>query len=432
MYKYIPFIALISYILLFAETSQNINNDIILENADSLVGSTFNEQSYREFYGNVVLKHRDVIVKSKYAKQYIEQNKADLLGNVKIEQNTMLLLSPKIHYDGNAAFAYAYDSVKIIDKKTVLKATEGSYDIKNYIADFIINVNIEDDSINIFANRIVYNRATRVSKAFGDVFIKGKFTDVLITADTIYSFPNDNYYAAFGKPVLYKIDTTYITDSLDSYNTMAKYDTLTISADTMEAFRNTSNEYYKFSGNVELVKGDIMTKSNEAIYSKDSIILNHKPIVWYKQSQLYADSIIIKLKDNKVKNLYAFNNSIMVMVHDSIEKNRFNQIVGKDIIIDIDSATVQSVYSNGDAKSLYFFADDKGENGVDRKSTDSIRIKFDNGEVDKIYWIGTTIAEFIPENLIFDDPMKFNLPLFQWNEDKPKQKQLILRANMKK
>lgn len=431
MIKHISILFITSVLYLFSTNLQVENNDIILENADSLIGTALDNFTFREFYGNVKLKHRDVIVKCNYAKQYIEQNKADLLGNVKINQNTMLLQSPRINYDGNLGFAYAYDSVSIIDLKTRLTANEGTYDVKNYIADFLVDVEIEDDSVKIFADRIIYNRQNRISKAYGDVFIKGKFTDVLITADTIISNPNKNYSLAFGEPILYKIDTTFIDDTLDIENQLMQFDTLTITADTMESFREPENEFYKFSKNVEIVKGDIIAKSDEAIYSKDLIILKNKPIVWYGETQLYADSIIIKLENNNLKNIYTYKNSIMVTRHDSTDNERFNQISGIDIIIDLDSSKISGMTAIGEAKSLYYFLDDNDNNGVDRKSTDTIKVKFDAGEVDKIHWIGLTVGEFFPENLVFDEPQKFNLPLFKWNDNKPKRKNLILRSSVK-
>jgi len=431
MTKYIFIFLITSIIYLLSATMQNSNDEIILENADSLIGTTFDNLSFREFYSNVKLKHRDVIVKCNYAKQFIEQNKADLLGNVRINQNTMLLQSPRIHYDGNLGFAYAYDSVSIIDLKTKLSANEGTYDVKNYIADFLVDVEIEDDSVKIFADRIIYNRKNRISKAYGDVVIKGKFTDVIITADTIVTNPNENYSIAFGEPILFKIDTTFTEDSLDIENQIMIFDTLTITSDTMESFREPYNEYYKFTQNVEIVKGDIIAKSMEAIYTKDLIILKNKPIVWYGETQLFADSIIIKLENNNLKNIYTYNNSIMVTRHDSTDKERYNQISGVDIIIDIDSSQIVGMTAIGEAKSLYYFMDDNENNGVDRKSTDTIRVKFDGGEVDKIYWVGMTVGEFFPENLVFDEPPKFNLPLFKWNENRPKRKNLLLRSNVK-
>ncbi len=430
MIKYILIFSSLSIIYILANTLQDTNNNIILDYADSLVGTTINESSYREFYGNVKLRHRDVVVKCNYAKQYIEQNLADLQGNVRITQNTMLLQSPKIHYNGNSGFAYAYDSVKITDTKTQLKAREGSYDVKNYIADFIVNVSIEDDSVRILANRIIYNRINRISKAFGDVIIKGKFTDIIISADTIQSYPNQNYSIAYGKPILFKIDTTISKDTIELDKKIIKYDTLTISSDTMQSYRNPGNEYYRFVGNVEIVKGEIFSKCKEALYSKDLIILKDSPIVWYNNLQLYADSIIIKLENNNLKNIYAFNNAIMVTPHDTNDNQRYNQISGKDITIDIDSSQISKLLSVGQAKSLYYFADENGNNGVDRKSTDTIQIQFDESNIDKIYWIGQTVADFYPENLVFDEPQQFNLPLFKWNNNPPKRKSFILKPNI--
>ncbi len=399
-------------------------DEIILQNADSLIGINLNDASFREFFGNVKFKHRDVSAKCNYAKQYINENRADMQGNVVINQNTMILLSPKVSYFGNTSLAFAYDSVTILDKKTSLVAKSGVYDVKNQIADFTGKVKVEDDSAIIYSNRIIYQRKTRISHAYGNVFVKGKFTDVILTADTVLSIPNENYSIATSNPILFQIDTIITNDPNDDELQIINFDTLTISADTMEAFRSPENEHYKFKGNVEIVRGDISAKCPEAVLFKDRIILERKPTLWYGTTQFYSDSIIIEIPEKKLKKIYGYKNSIMVTMNDSTDNERYNQISGSDIIINIDSSKIKSLESFGEAKSLYFFNDEQGDNGADRKSTDTIRVNFSDGEVDKIHWIGLTTGEFIPENFVFDNPKQFNLPLFKWNEEKPKKKLL--------
>jgi len=404
---------------------QNQYSEIELINADSLVGLNLNDISTREFFWNVKFRHKDVNVKSDYAKQYINENKVELIGNVVITQNTLNLFSPKINYNGNSNIAYALDSVSIIDLKTNLIAKSGIYYTNTNIADFTGDVKVEDDSVIIYASRIIYERQSRISKAYDRVLMIGKFNNVKLIADTVLNYPNQNYSIAYSNSILFKIDTTKTIDSLDDDKIIFNFDTISISADTMESFRQLNNEYYKFSNNVEIYRNNFSARSDLVIYKKDTIILKDNPIVWYENTQLIADSIIISLINNKLQKLEGFNNAIIITDHDSTDKERYNQISGNKIIINFDTnSKIINILSVGNSKSIYYLADEKGNNGLDRKSTDSINIEFNNNEIEVIYWLGTTVGEFIPENFIFDNPSSYNLPQFRIENNKPKKKLL--------
>ena len=420
----------------FQPYKAGINNDIILKNADSLIGSNVVNQSFREFYGNVILLHKDIIAKSDFAKQNLDANTADMKGHVVITQNSMTLKSPKIFYDARNSMAYADDSVSIEDKRTFLRADQGIYSTKNQVADFYGHVYIDDDSATIFAKHIIYERKTRNSFAYGNVKIFGKFTNVILTGDTVISIPEEKYSYACGKPVMYQIDTL-ISDKISPLDSSIykeiKFDTLTVSADSMLAYRLEGNEHYIFKGNVEITRGPVAAKSSLATFYKDKeiIILQNKPVVWYDSTQLFADSILISLPKKELREIRAYVDAIAVTKTDSLEQERLNQISGKVIIINIDSSKISGLTAIGEAKSLYFFGDEKGNNGVDKKSTDSIKVQFKDGQVENIIWLGMSVSEFFPENLVFTNPKDFYLPLFKWNNLRPKKRNVLIDNNYK-
>jgi lipopolysaccharide export system protein LptA len=422
------FAAIIVIDLLAFQSNQTENgNEIILKSADSLHGSNVVNQSYRELFGNVILLHKDIKAKSDFAKQNLDANTAEMRGNVIITQNTMTMKSPKIFYDAKNSMSYADDSVSIEDKRTYLRADQGIYSTKNMVADFTGHVYINDDSATIYAEHIIYERKTRNSFAYNKVKIFGKFTNVILTGDTVYNVPEEKFSYAGGNPVLYQIDTvTYDKISpVDSTKfSEIRFDTLTVSADSMLAYRLEGNEHYIFKGNVEIIRGLVSAKCSQAIYYKDKeyIVLQNKPIVWYDSTQLYGDSILISLPKKELREIKAFKDAIAITKTDSIDQDRLNQISGREIFIKIDNSKISGLKAIGDAKSLYFFGDEKGSNGVDKKSTDSIQVVFLNGEVENIIWLGMSVSEFFPENLVFTNPKEYNLPLFKWNEQKPKKK----------
>ena len=402
---------------------------IELKYADSLVGSLTPGMEFREFYGNVQFKHGDVDVRSDFAKQYQIENKANLLGNVVITQRSLVLKSPKILYNGNTSVANASNGVSIKELETFLKADAGTYNTLTRIAEFDKNVFIEDDSAKIIADFIIHNRNDRRSNAFGNVWIAGKFTNALLRCDTLLNIPQENYSFAVGRPLLiqidstlYDIDSSMVTDD-STVVTFAefRFDTLSVTADTMHAYRELYNERYVFRGNVEIIRDNIKAIASEAIFYKDEdcIILNGKPTIWYDSTQLYGDSLVIRLPGKELKSIESYGNAIAVSRNDTISTKRLDQIMGNKIIISIDSARVQNITGIGDAKSLYFFRDEEGESGADRRSTDTIKVVFNNGEAEDIIWLGMTFAEFFPETFVYGKEESYYLPLFQWKDEQP-------------
>lgn len=418
---------LAGYSITFTQNEQP--REIRLRYADSLVGSDTPGSAYRDFFGNVQLEHGDVFVRSDFAKQYMEQNKADLIGKVVITQRTLILKSPKIFYNGNNSSARAVEGVSIKDMETFIKADGGIYNTNSKVAEFQSNVYIEDDSAKIVSDYIIHNRNTRRSDAFGNVWVTGKFTNALLSCDTLLNIPQEGYSFAVGNPLLIQIDSTYKkSDTLflenDSIVVTPPYyvfDTLSVRADTMHAYREFGNERYLFIGNVNIIRSEVIARSDEAIFFKEDefISLNGKPIVWYDSTQLYGDSIVIRLPQKELKAIESYGDAIAVSRNDTISKKRLDQIMGNKIFIDIDSSKVNSITSIGEAKSLYFFRDDEGESGADRRSTDTIRVNFDSGEIDNIIWLGMTFAEFFPETFVYGKEESYYLPLFKWNDTKP-------------
>ena len=84
--------------------------------ADSLVGASFTPSGHvRDWAGNVKISQKDVIIFCELARNFLEQNLAELTGNVRLLQENMVLNAPYIHYDGNTRIAKAPKGVEIVD-----------------------------------------------------------------------------------------------------------------------------------------------------------------------------------------------------------------------------------------------------------------------------------------------------------------------------
>jgi lipopolysaccharide export system protein LptA len=381
--------------------------------AELMEGIESDEGPIRIYTGNVVIIQDDIRITCEYAKQYINQNNAVLRNNVKVYQGNMIMSSKEMTYNGDDKIAKSNTRIEIKDGDTYLVANKGIYYVNDKLADFKGDVFIENDTTTIISDKILFYRDTDVSFAFGNANIKSKKDNVYLIGDTVENYPNLSYSVVKGNSNLIQIDTSR------SENEQI-IDTLKITCDTIESFRETSQIYY-FKNNVKIKRDNLNAKSELAIFKKDDeeIYFYHDPIIWYENFQLYGDSIIINTISNELDMIRAFGNAISVS-QDTIFRDRFNQIAGKFIEIKFENKQISKITSEGTSKSLYFMIDDGNPEGADLKSSNKIEIIFNEGEADHINWIGEPDGYFIPEDILFNSIDTYNLQNLRWEEERPK------------
>ncbi len=414
------YIKLLALLLAFAGYFNMLANEpVILEYSDTLVGTQDSVTNIRKLVGNVRLRQGNVRITCDNAVQYLNLNKYDLKGNVVIKQNTLTLKSPDIIYDGNTYIATASKGVEIVDRETKLTAKAGKYSTMTLIAEFEKNVVVEDDSVIIFSDYVRHNRNDRVSNAWGNVLIIGKYTNAWLIGDSVINVPAANFSEVFGSPKLLQIDSlSKVEEEIEKIT----YDTLTISADKMEAIRDFGDERYIAKGNVEIIRNQMLAKAEKGIYFKDRdrIFLEETPIVWYDSTQLFADTITVYIAKNKLEKLEAKSSAFSVSIQDTANLARKNQLAGDTINIIFESDTLRYVYSTGDARSLYFIDTDEQPDGLVSVSADNIKIELSDGKAENIIMSSQVPGEYLPQHLINNNEKQYYLPGFRFDENRPR------------
>jgi len=406
---------------------QSGRSPIILEYADTLVGMGSEGQRIRDWKGNVRFRQNDVIVESDLARQYLDANQLDLIGNVRITQDSLLMTAPKIFYNGNTKIANATSSVKIINGGTTLTAKSGKYSTDTKIATFTGDVFIDDDSSLISSDKIIYHKFNDDSFAYGNVEIRGKYSNTILKADTILHYPEKKFTQAIGSPFLMQIDTIIKAVDIQSDSALVmEFDTLVVSSAIMEAVRSEHVEHYTFIDSVVILRGSVSARANEAFYDKleETIYLYEVPIVWFDSTQLHADSIIIYIPNKKLSKIHAHTNSLAATRDDTLRSDMISQITGDDILIEFKQDTIDLINSYGNAKSLFFDKSEEGEYNAARVSSDSIKIVFELGDPSKLYGLSGTNSEFFPENMLINSTKNLYLPGFRWSDLKPKRMEI--------
>jgi lipopolysaccharide export system protein LptA len=396
----------------------------IFYRADTLIGSKENDSPVREYFSNFHMWQNNVDIYSDYAKQFIELDKVRMRGNVKFTQEGLLLLSPRVNYDGQTGIAETFDSVEIFDDAQYIIANKSFYFSGEKKAVFTRDVWARDDSSEIFCDELIYFKESGRTYAYGNVAVFGKYSASILTGDTIISYKDSSLSWALGKPILFQLDSSYSVAGSDSVLTI---DTLIISCDTMISIRKEENEMFEFTGNLKLTRNSISAKSDRGFFDKkkEELIIFGSPVAFLDSTQLYGDTIIVNMEDGKIKKISSVDNSISVSRDTILPADRLNQIKGERIDINFVGGEINNILANGNAKSLYYFFNDSDadspprSDGLDRKGSDSLKIEFIEGQMENVYWFGGVAAEYFPEHLVEGKADDFYLPGFQWQESRP-------------
>jgi hypothetical protein len=272
--------------------------------------------------------------------------------------------------------------------------------------------------------KFIYHKLNDDSFAYGNVEIRGKYSNTVLNADTILHYPEKKFTQALGKPFLTQIDTIKNATDIQKNDSalVMEFDTLVVSSAIMEAVRSEHVEHYTFIDSVEILRGSVSARANEAFYDKfeETIYLYDVPVVWFDSTQLHADSIIIYIPNKKLSRIHAHTNSLAATRDDTLRSDMISQITGDDIFIEFKQDTIEFINSYGNAKSLFFDKNEEGEYNAARVSSDSIKIFFELGDPSKLYGLSGTNSEFFPENMLINSTKNLYLPGFRWSDLKPK------------
>ncbi len=431
------------------------------------VYSTVNGEMMQEVFAPVVITQGNVRITCDHAIRYISRNVAELIGNVVATQDTLTITTSHGYYYGDERKAESNSGVELNDKKVVLTADSGNYYFNEEKAVFRSNVKLVDTSSTLTSNQLVYYKNTGKAIATGNVkIVESKdiiqadslihFRDSRITyADSrvrisnsannsiIYGGHLEDYPAKFytlitKNPLFIQIDSSYIqridtekvSGSLDT-SLVLQLDTLVIRSLRMEAYRDTIN-IFKAEDSVRIVRGAFASRNDYTEYfrNKGEIVTvkqgeNAKlPIIWYDNSQLTGDSVLIFLKENKIK-LLDVNGDAFILSQDEKYKDRFNQISGSRVKIHFGDDGIEETDVYGGVHSIYYLFEDNEPNGLTKSSSESAKILFENKKVSAVKLYGTPTSEYYPEKEVAGEELSFTLPGFFIRKNRPAKKELL-------
>lgn len=387
-------------------------------------------------YGHVRLVQADSLTVTGDVLHYDANTRvATISNNVVLTQTDFVLTTQQLVYDTKTKIGYYPGFGKIINKDNTLTSSTGYYYSNEKLSYFKKNVDLKNKDYHITCDTLKYNNATSVAYFMG-------FTTITKIADSTTITCNNGWYdrakgnSQFSKKVKIKQpEQTLYCDSMnwrneaeigdayrnilliDSANKMqvagnygyynrksqltkisnralatqfVDKDSMHLHADTIFYFSDTAKAGKRIQAynHVKIFKKDMQALSDSLWYLfKDSIMIfyNH-PILWIDSTQLTADTISVKFKNQKADMLIMRQNSFVISVEDSV---RFNQIKGRDIDGYFKNNNLQLLKVLHEAECIYYIKDDaKAFIGVNKIVSVNLDIYLDSNQVQGVNYKG--------------------------------------------
>lgn len=390
---------------------------IILEHADSVVGSGPISSGTREFVGHVRFTQGNVTVECDRALHNVLANTVELFTDVRIVQQGLVLTAPYVIYSGATNVAVASRGVVVREKGSIIQARHATYSTVSHIAVFRDSV-LARDSAQVWADTLVFDRDADTTVARGRVLIVDSAQRVVAQSAYAYRDPSRRVMRLMGDAAVWQWT--------ERQGATRGGDTLYLGAQSITSLVVGESTVYNAMSGVVLTQGSVAARCDSLVADrrKGSSELYGRPVVWSEDMQLHADTITARSEDDQLRSVVGRGTAILVSQSDTIRTDRFDQIAGAVVAMDIEQDTVRTLEATGDAQSITFRSEDQRGEGLAKVASDTIRIQFDHGQLTDVRWLGGVEGEHHPEPVVAGRAETYRLPQFRWRTDRPEARML--------
>tara|TARA_X000000950_G_scaffold222553_1_gene268084 strand:- start:306 stop:1886 length:1581 start_codon:yes stop_codon:yes gene_type:complete len=355
---------------------------------------------------------------------YIDKKKYNFNKNVRINNPEYVLTSTSLDYFTITKESFFYGPSKIIGKDYDIYCERGYYDSNKQTGNFkqnaIIYYNqriIEGDSL-YFENEKKYASASNkiiITDTINNSIIKGNFGEIFKNKDSaiitkkalaINIIDNDSLYI--------HADTLIATGPADKRFLRGYYNVKILKTD----IKGKSDSLYlnESTGKMELLMKPFSKKDLQVLSSEKKTAKN--PVLWFEKSQMSGEIIhlITDLESKKLDSLYIFGNSFIIE-KDSLSENGYNQIKGINLLGDFEKGNLKNILVDKNTEVIYYMYSDEGELvGINKTICSSIKMDFNNNEIEKISFYISPDGKLKPEKLVDENLRELDGFIWRINE----------------
>lgn len=426
MMQFIFCVSLVIGVVVRTSAQQDVGPEIpiVLEHADSLLGSGSVESSLRTFVGNVRFRQGNVTGRCEKVVQNVLRNTVELRGSVVIRQADLTISAPEINYDGATATAHAVRGIRLQQAKTVIVSQLGSYDMRSKRARFLREVHAVDDTIRLWCDSLDYDRQRDTMLARGNVHIydtvrSSWFSGMRARRDAALrtmELVGDARVWSWSQDSTESVDTTFI-----------RGDTL-----LSESQSDADSSGMTAIGNVLMVRRAAASRSGRLTYHDQSgrILLEQSPVVWSDSSVLQATSIEAESSGRRLRRVVGNGKAILLSRSDSLMPVRYDQIGGEQITMSFESDSTRTLRAIGQAVSITYRQESGQRKGLAKVAADTIDARILHDTLTDVFWLGGVSGENHPERLVRGRESEFQIPGMIVPDEPPRYLPLPYRRSM--
>jgi lipopolysaccharide export system protein LptA len=445
---------------------QRIIGDVVLRH-DSIIlycDSAFlnNTKNNVVAFGNVHVKISDTLNIYGDSLKYNGNTKIGRIkGNVRLVDNETILTTDTLVFDRNTQIAQYDNWGKIVEGKNVLVSKHGYYYTNRKEFFYKEKVILMNPDNVMHSDTLMYNTLTHVAYFFGPSNIKGKEDSIycengwyntakniarfrkkgqiyhqeqIVNGDSIYYeresgygqiFKNANIIDTANKIILSgdygelhrKRGSAFMTERAVA-KLIDKKDTLFLHSDSIHAAFDTTQAVKKIRCfyKVKFFRRDLQGLCDSLTWqSLDSTLtLFSNPVLWSEKNQLTADTIFLRMKNNRADSMILRNAAFIISKDDSA---KFNQIKGRDMVGYFINNELYKIRVIGNAETIYYAReDDRTLIGINKALSSNMLIFLDKNQLKSITYMGQPSAVLYPEKeMNVNDRL---LKDFKWIEEK--------------
>lgn len=279
-------------------------------------------------------------------------------------------------------------------------ANDSDYDGISKTMIFRGDVRVAQDNQIITTDSLDYNTETKSGVAKGNVVWQDTSAKLKITCGQAFYNDSTKYLLAHRDPIL--------TTLIDNDTMWLRADTLVSLPDSLDTEQRHLYAYH----NVKTFKSNLQSLCDSLYYDAiDSTFFFYQdPILWVDGTQFTADTIHVEMKNSKIYQVRLFEKSLIVNTN---EGTFFNQIKGKDAIIQFKNGIIKTMSLKKNGETVYYAVDAKGAymlvNDID---CSSMVLYFTDNQIKRIRYEGKPKAVVYPMHQV--NHSSLHLVGFQW------------------
>ena len=357
----------------------------------------------------------DKTLKSHYGYYRDRLKEFSFFENVEVTSPKYQMYTDTLFYNTNIEKMWFEGPTTIVNEKNVLEGKRGYYLVNEDHVHLFQRPFMHNETQQMWSDSIFYDRTKGLAQAYDRVDMIDTSYKVVMRGDYIEMWENRGF--------------SFATDSAYAISYDGG-DSLYIHGDTLFMhFDKQKEEVEKLIArrNVRFFKSDMQGKCDTLTYlmADSTIRMRVNPILWAKDSQLSAEEIDIKVKEQSAEWVVQRGNAFIIS-QDTIEG--YNQIKGADIISRFKDGNIHRVNVDGTkAETIYWIRDDDGSLiGIDVSDSETMVIEMENQSISIIKGFKAINETMYPEEDLMESARY--LPGFKWHsEARPTDKDDIFR-----